>query len=212
MRVRTEAKRDAIVEAAAEVFLQAGFEGASMAEIAVRVGGSKATLYGYFSSKEDLFLEVIQYIGRRHFDPIFDSLAQHSGDLRTALQRFGEKMMQLLTDEPIVRAQRAVIAESGRTDIGQRFFRIGPQKGLDDMARFVELQMARGHMRQADPMLAAQQLFALFEVETRMPLLFGLARKVSKPRVRQAVELAVDAFLRIYAPNPPATAPAALPA
>lgn len=208
MRVRTETKRESIVEAAAEVFLQAGFEGASMAEIAVRVGGSKATLYGYFSSKEDLFLEVIQHIAKRRFDPIFDSLAQHSGDLRPALQRFGEKMTQLLTDEPIVRAQRAVIAEAGRSDIGQRFFRMGPQKGLDDMSRFLELQMARGHLRQADPTLAAQQLFALFEAEMRMPLLLGLAPKVSKLRIRQSVELAVDAFLRIYAPEAPATAPA----
>lgn len=47
MRVRTEAKRDAIVEAASEVFLESGFEGASMAQIATLVGGSKATLYGY---------------------------------------------------------------------------------------------------------------------------------------------------------------------
>ena len=60
MRVRTESKREAILEAASHVFLESGFEGASMAEIAARVGGSKATLYGYFGSKEDLFVEVTQ--------------------------------------------------------------------------------------------------------------------------------------------------------
>ena len=59
MRVRTEEKRDTIVQAASEVFLELGFEGASMSQIAARVGGSKRTLYGYFGSKEDLFLAVM---------------------------------------------------------------------------------------------------------------------------------------------------------
>ena len=54
MRVKTEAKRQHIVDVAAQAFRELGFEGASMAEICARVGGSKATLYNYFASKEEL--------------------------------------------------------------------------------------------------------------------------------------------------------------
>ncbi|WP_206336533.1 TetR/AcrR family transcriptional regulator, partial [Pseudomonas viridiflava] len=50
VRVLTDAKRDAIIDAAAQVFQEDGFEAASMAAIAARVGGSKSTLYRYYNS------------------------------------------------------------------------------------------------------------------------------------------------------------------
>ncbi|WP_425220105.1 TetR/AcrR family transcriptional regulator [Ralstonia solanacearum] len=59
MRRTSEAKRDAILDVAAGLFGEVGFERASMAEISARVGGSKATLYSYFDSKEALFFEVL---------------------------------------------------------------------------------------------------------------------------------------------------------
>src|SRR3954463_14723962 len=55
MRVRTADRRQAIIDAAMQVFREVGYERASMAMISARVGGSKATLYGYFASKEELF-------------------------------------------------------------------------------------------------------------------------------------------------------------
>jgi len=55
MRVRTDERRNAIIQAATEIFAKVGYERASMATIAERTGGSKTTLYGYFPSKEELF-------------------------------------------------------------------------------------------------------------------------------------------------------------
>ncbi len=48
-------KRQQILEGARIVFLSAGFDGASMGEIARAAGVSKGTLYVYFESKEALF-------------------------------------------------------------------------------------------------------------------------------------------------------------
>jgi AcrR family transcriptional regulator len=59
MKTKTESKRQAILTAAAEVFREVGFERASMSEIRARIGGSKATLYNYFPSKEKLFCRLI---------------------------------------------------------------------------------------------------------------------------------------------------------
>ena len=49
MRVRNEEKRLEIIRIAAELFDELGYERTSMSTIAARVGGSKATLYGYFA-------------------------------------------------------------------------------------------------------------------------------------------------------------------
>ena len=55
VRVKTDDRRQAILEVAHEVFQEMGFERASMGIISRRLGGSKGTLYGYFKSKEELF-------------------------------------------------------------------------------------------------------------------------------------------------------------
>ena len=202
MRVKTEAKRDAIIAAASEVFLESGFEGASMAEIAARVGGSKATLYGYFSSKEELFLEVTNGEAKQQFDPLLVALAEDTDDIELALQRFGERILAVLCSEKSIQARRAIIAESGRSDIGKRFFEMGPMVGLTEVSRFMEKQMARGVLRPRDPMLAAHQLFALLDSETVMARLFGIEPQLSRAQIRRSVKNAVETFMGGFGSQP----------
>jgi len=199
VRVKTEAKRDAIIKAASEVFLESGFEGASMAEIAARVGGSKATLYGYFSSKEELFLEVTNSEAKQQFDPLLVALAEDTDNIRQALQRFGERTLAVLCSEKSIQARRAIIAEAGRSDIGKRFFEMGPKVGLTEVSRFMEKQMARGVLRQRDPMVAACQLFALLDAETVIARLYGVEPQLSRAQIRRAVNSAVETFIGGYA-------------
>ena len=85
MRVKTDAKRQTILEAAAEVFRVQGFAGASMTAVAERAGGSKATLYRYFDSKEDVFIAVM-------LDAVIENANErsstHSGPLTTFAARW----------------------------------------------------------------------------------------------------------------------------
>ena len=59
MRTKSPARRQAILDVAAQTFRELGYERTTMCEIRARVGGSKATLYSYFASKEELFFAVI---------------------------------------------------------------------------------------------------------------------------------------------------------
>ncbi|MBD0354642.1 MAG: helix-turn-helix transcriptional regulator, partial [Rubrobacteraceae bacterium] len=54
---RARAKRDQILDGARRVFLRDGFAGASTDDIAAEAGVSKRTLYAYYPSKEDLFVD-----------------------------------------------------------------------------------------------------------------------------------------------------------
>ena len=83
MRVKTDERRNAIIQAATEVFAKVGYERASMAMIADRAGSSKTTLYGYFPSKEELFW----------------------GAMTGAMPEQGEKTLQLI-DPPILMSRR----------------------------------------------------------------------------------------------------------
>ncbi len=207
MRVKTEAKRDAIVAAASEVFRDDGYEGASMAGIAARVGGSKATLYSYFKSKEELFVAVTHEAAKAQFDPVFAALGQAGDDLPATLQVFGEKVLGFLCSEDAIKTRRAVVAESGRTDIGRRFHEVGPKAGMERIAAFLQDQMDRGRMKPAAPLLAALQLVALLECETLTPLLLGLEKGMSPARIRSAVKRALGTFLAAYAVAPAPASP-----
>src|SRR5688572_13353820 len=99
MKVRTDAKRDEIVEIARKTFLELGYERASMAEISTRMGGSKATLYGYFPSKEALFLAIVNRLAEQYVSPAVQRLEESvADDVREALQRFGEQFLAFISD------------------------------------------------------------------------------------------------------------------
>ncbi|WP_164569017.1 TetR/AcrR family transcriptional regulator, partial [Pseudomonas viridiflava] len=100
MKVRTESRRTAIVETAASVFLELGYEGASMKEVSTRLGGSKATLYGYFASKEALFVAVVQLYATSHlYNAVADLTAKSDTGttLEDKLLEFGRQMLMIVT-------------------------------------------------------------------------------------------------------------------
>jgi AcrR family transcriptional regulator len=199
VRVRTEAKRDAILEIAARAFIEMGYERASMAEISARVGGSKATLYGYFESKEQLFVEVARAVGEKHLAAAFAELDQRTAELPVALQRFGEKMMAFLSQPEALATHRMVVAEAGHSDIGRRFYEAGPARGHQAMTAYLQAAMDEGRLRAADAGIAAHHLMALFQSEI-MPLrMLGLQVSTSRAQIRQAVARGLAVFLAAYA-------------
>jgi AcrR family transcriptional regulator len=200
MRVRTEAKRSDIMDIAASVFLEQGFARASMSEIAARLGGSKATLYGYFRSKEELFVEVVAAEAAKQLLPAFEELDEYSADLRDALVPVGEKLVAFLLSPDAIAAHRMVMGEAGRSNIGQHYYLNGRQRGLGLIAAFLERASKIGRIRPCEFRIAATHLLALVESELLPPIHFGLARPApSRLEIRESTKRAVDVFLSAYA-------------
>ena len=202
MRVLSEAKRQAILETACEVFLELGFERTSMDEISARVGGSKATLYRYYPSKAELFLEVAQVIGERRLKPAFLELENATDNLARALRRFGEKFLGFTIQPDAVAGLSMIIAESGHSDIGERFNALGPARDQAQVADFLAQQMKAGRLAKADPQTAALHLFALLNAEILPRLLTrpGVGEGADPARIRQLAARAIAAFMRAYGP------------
>jgi AcrR family transcriptional regulator len=199
MKVRTDAKRSRILATAASVFLEQGFERASMSEIAARNGGSKATLYGYFRSKQELFLAVAFAEGEKQVGPAFASLETGVADVRDSLLRVGEKLIAFLLTPGAIAAHRMVVSEAGRSDIGRHFYTKGRARGIALLAKFLEAACAAGKIRRADFRIAAMQLLSLIESERVPPMVFAIEhKKPSRLQIRQSTERAVDVFLAAY--------------
>ncbi|CAM3916993.1 TetR/AcrR family transcriptional regulator [Paracidovorax anthurii] len=200
MKVRTQARREAILEVASEVFLEFGYERASIAEIIKRIGGSKSTIYGYFPSKEALFLAVAHAAGERHMESALAEVAAYDGsNLRPTLTHFSEKLLEFLCSEEAVAAHRMVLGEAGNSDIGRLFYEAGPQRGLTLIADLARQAMARGQLRREDPAIVARYFGALVNAEYQHRWFFRDLPPVTRAQIRRSAERAVTAFLRAFA-------------
>lgn len=201
MRIKTDEKRQLIIDTAYRLFRANGFEKTSMSEITTQVGGSKATLYNYFSSKEELFVECMFGIAENYLDGIFSHLQDPAEDLGTALRGFGEDMTRLMCTPDMVAIRRLMIAEAGRSGVGNLFYeRIHSRQG--EIAAFIGSAMDAGKLRQADARLASDQLRALLDTEIFEQYILCVRTAVpDDSEITALAERAVDTFLRAYAPN-----------
>ncbi len=119
-------KRQLVLDAATALFMAQGYGAVSMDAIARAAGVSKATLYAYFSSKDQLFATIIgeacrQNIGMANFLPGGDT------DVRAALTAFAGQMLRFLLEDKALAIHRVVISESVRfPELGRAFYDNGP--------------------------------------------------------------------------------------
>ena len=194
MRVRTEDRRQSIIDVALEVFREVGFERASMAMISRRLGGSKGTLYGYFRSKEELFETTMKAACEGPGDQIMNLLDPSSDDVRGVLKRFGKAYINFIIGEQVLAITRTAISEGSGSSLGPHLFAQGPGRALPKMTIFFTEVMKRGKMPKRPPALAALHFKGLIEAGFLENALYG-----ADPEKEKAIGEAVDAFLRAYA-------------
>ncbi len=119
---RRDQRRQAIMEAAAELFLTKGYNATSLSDVVKRSGGSLQTLYELFGSKAGLFRELVKH----HCDQATATLDRPGiEDLPTeqALNAFGNALLRLVMTPDAISAVRLVIAEGGQApELVEEFF------------------------------------------------------------------------------------------
>jgi len=198
VKTKTEAKRQAILKAAADIFRDVGFERASMSEIQARFGGSKATLYNYFPSKEKLFFEVMYQAKELELGAITAALNPDSGDLKQELLHFGQRLVPALYSPDAIAIRRLAIAELGHSNIGKVVFEGSMVPIEKQVADFLRKAMKRGMLRTTDPKIAAVHLLSLLESELLQRVLLGVIDSVKPEAAKGAVRRAVEVFLSGY--------------
>ncbi|HXV00455.1 MAG TPA: TetR/AcrR family transcriptional regulator [Caulobacteraceae bacterium] len=197
MRVKTDAKRRAILAAAAEVFREHGFAGASMTMVCERAGGSKATLYRYFASKDELFVTLMLEVVFEHANEVFETL-KPSDNLRRTLETFGAGVLSLSLSEEMLAVRRNSIAEAARAGLGQVLFDRGAKVLWSRMADFLAGEMDAGRLRREDPWMVAMHLRGMLEADLVNRALVGAAVDRRRGHLKEVAAKAVDALLRAY--------------
>jgi AcrR family transcriptional regulator len=197
---KSDIKRQAILDTAYQLFRAHGFAETSISEVTARVGGSKATIYSYFSSKEELFAECMMAAVENYLSDTLQHLDASRGDAQVALRNFGISVLQFICSPEQVEVRRLIIAEAARSGTGKLFFdKITALRA--QVSGYLEACMVSGALRREDPHLAADYLGALLEAEVLEPLLLQVNERAPRHgEIVAAAKRAVDTFLRAYSP------------
>lgn len=193
---RGEARRRAFLDAARQVFLAQGLEAASVNDVVRLAGGSLATLYAQFGSKEGLFLAMFEDGIENLLAPLRE-IGASKLPVEQGLQRIGKRFLAAVLSPPAIGIWRIVISES-RTypHLAERFMAVGPEKVRAQLRRYIEERMALGEVREIDADWAA----SYFAEMLRARHLFNAATNpdyaLTPQEVTVEVARVVDIFLR----------------
>lgn len=196
-RVRTEEKRDEIVRIAAELFQQHGYDRCSMAALSERLGGSKATLYGYFPSKEDLLRAVIQCQVATEFDRILHEWNKGT-DLRAWLVELGTAYHKKRLSSLPVANIRSIVNQPPGSTMGKEFYETVIRPAFQGIADQFERLMDEGHLERTDPWIALMHWKGLNDWDLFERRLIGAISGPEDVDIEKVASLAADAFLKLY--------------
>lgn len=199
--VRRNDRRDAIIAVAYAYFLEHGYAATSMSGIAATIGGSKATLWNYFPSKEALFEAVVDHATTK-FRLEMSAALNSDGEMEAGLRGFAQRFVEKVTMPSALALQRLVHTEVGRfPEIGEIFYERGPRTTYRILAAFIASAMERGQLRSDDPMKAAKMLTAMCLGGCQQRLLLSMVDPRDPETIADETNAAVDLFLRAYAPD-----------
>ena len=162
---RARAKRDQILDGARRVFLRDGFAGASTDTIAAEAGVSKRTLYAYYPSKEDLFVDVLSKLTLEN--PQIRALAsmeamspKNRKELRRDLLELARKIVTTMMQPDYLALLRTTIAEVHRfPQLGGLFRTNLPERAMGSFVGIIERSRERGIVRKDVVGEAAARMF-----------------------------------------------------
>ncbi len=150
LRARGVARREAVLRAATEVFLESGYEGAAMSEIVARAGGSKTFIYEQFGSKAGLFRAMMADSCAAILRPLADD-ALKAGDPREALTVFARRFVDVICEPQALALQRVATSEGPRNpEVAEAYFTSGHDVAYARLATYLagvaRTPMPEGHL------------------------------------------------------------------
>lgn len=199
---RTIKRREAIIEAARELFCEHGMAGTTLEMIIDEAGGSRRTIYELFGNKDGVFEAVIRDCTSR-VTSMMAQLKLSSLPLEEALLEFGNNMMNFLTSHDTIRYLRLFLSEVPRfPHLGKVFYESGLMTGRRYLTEYFEREMKAGNFPEGDPYQAAIFFVSLLksDYDIRQMTFVGW-----EPQVRDIsahVQAAVNMFLCGYGLRP----------
>lgn len=190
-------RREAILAAAYELFLEKGYEATTLSDIVGRSGGSLATLYEMFENKPGL-LRILVLDRCSQIHEKIDRAVSSQKPAREALREIAEFMFDKIIDPNNAALFKAALAQP---ELGRKLYEAGPANGQAKVADYLALQSNNGHLSIDDPVFAAQLFFQMMFGHFHQQLLFGVPVTLTAADKSRHFDKVLAAFFRIYGPE-----------
>jgi len=195
-------KRQAILGAAAVAFLQNGYLGTNMDEVAALAGVAKQTVYNNFANKEMLFIAIVTQMTNAGSDAVRDAAgAWRTGtDIGEYLRRYAYRQLSIVLTPRLMQLRRVVIGEVSRfPQLGKCLYEGGPKRAMAALAKVFAKLAERGLLAIDDPELAASQFNWLIMSEPlNRAILLGDGSIPNPAALRRHAGESVRTFLAAY--------------
>jgi AcrR family transcriptional regulator len=202
-RSRTQ-RREAVLKAATDLFLEQGYDRTSLEQIIERAGGSRRTIYQHFSNKEGLFVAVVEAI-LEHLLKRLSTLNWQENPPEEALVEAGTAFVQALTAPETLATFRMLLTEVTRfPNLGESFFYNGPERAYQQVSDYLQQQTQAGYFHIDDPDLTARQLLEMMKGDLQLRALLCPENLPTNEEIEVQVRFAVKTFLKSVHYNPSA--------
>ena len=194
-RGKSREKHDRILGAAMSVFLERGFEGASLDQIAIAANVSKQTIYNHFGDKASLFRAICLSLTEQVTAQLIPTAPPHQ-DVKARLARVGRVYLDLVLRTDALALHRIIIGEVTRfPDLGPVIYAEGAARATAALAAWLA---AQPELALDDAEEAAENFFSLIKGNRQIRALLGAAARHDEPSRARVVSQAVEMFLRAY--------------
>ncbi len=187
----SEERKNQILDAATNVFARLGLSKARMDDIVDESGLSKGALYWYFKSKDQIITAIINRLFDRELADVI-AIIEGSGSTRERLLQYTdhivEDVVSMLRMAPV---SFEFIALAFRSDTLRTSLRKYYRKHLEIIVPILEEGIARGEIREVDPMEAAIAIGAIFE-GTIVLWVYDSETVDYQIHIRKGIELLLD--------------------
>jgi TetR/AcrR family transcriptional regulator of autoinduction and epiphytic fitness len=190
-----------LLDVAAEVFMERGYEGTSVGEIAQRAGASKQTLYVRYASKAEIFKAVMQRRSETaHMN--FSDILSVDKPVEEVLEGFGLEMLHRMLEDPSRRLLRTLIsAVDSFPELATEFWESGVKRGNKILSDYMREQARLGKLDLDDPELASQLFMSFCVGRYLLPGQLNIDPFPSAEAKRAYVKEGIRVFLMAYGPN-----------
>ena len=157
-KARRNGSRDAIVAAAERLFLERGFGAVSMDELAAAAGVARRTLYNQFTSKEEIFLEMLLRVAAQ-LETAFPPGIETQGDVEDVLRLVARMILALHKRPDYLGFLRMVVADSRQFPWIAEEFAAVMEPQTERLMRYLAHLTVMGILDRSNPLLAAHQLW-----------------------------------------------------
>ena len=198
MRKDAILKRKELIKFATEMFLEMGYEKASMNNLVKRSGSSKSTIYKHFRSRQALFIAVIDEKLRDHLAPI-ENLDLAALSIEEGLKLIGKTGIKVITSKDHVNLCRIIYAEAERIPyVGKIYYEHGPKRGMGGVEKYLSTMVERGRIRCADPSLAGEYFWGMILHKPMLDRYCGISGPLTTREQKNYVDKAVDTFISSF--------------